>query len=264
MIPFAWAVPTAETTARRRCAASARGRLFTSARRCRPGFSPQKRHHQDRRAVLQLEEIEDVDHVGMLHRAGHAGLSQQAHAHGGPQVRGHRRVQELHCHRARRGELHRLPHLPHATFAQQPDQAVAAAEHRVGRNGHALGGGPAPVPAAQRGRPGDTAVYLHRTPHRLQQLRGRHRLGEVAQCAVLHGFHRGVDGRIPRHEDHRDLDLALAKQLQQVDPHKPGHVDVAEDHVERLLPDQLGRRRPVPALGDGVARGPELPRNHVE
>ncbi len=221
----------------------------------RERLAAKERHRQDGRTVSQLEHVEHVDDVRMRERRGGARLAQQALSHRGPRVE--RRVEELDRDGPPRVHLRRFPHLAHASFADERPQAVAVGEEDAGRDG--------PV-ARRRGRNvgvAGAACPLHPASEprsrrsardHSEQLVAANGLHDVLERAVLHGAHGGLQRGRAGHEHHGDLDAPLAKELEQIDPAEPRHVDVADDDVEGPALDQLGGGRAVGTRGHGVAR----------
>ena len=85
---------------------------------------------------------------------------------------------------------------------------------------------------------------------------GGDRLHEIAKRAQLDGLDRRLDGRPSRHEEHRNVLLALAQRSQQLDAVQVRHQDVAQDDVHFPIRDEGESRAPVRCLDDIVAGGP--------
>jgi len=82
------------------------------------------------------------------------------------------------------------------------------------------------------------------------ELVGLERLGEIPKRTVLDGGRRGFEIRLAAHQDHRNIEIDAAHAAEQVEAVTVGHVDVAEDHVERLRFERLDRRAPSIDLDD--------------
>ena len=83
-------------------------------------------------------------------------------------------------------------------------------------------------------------MKLHGLVDGLLELFGVDRLGQVLERAVLERLYRGLDGRRAGDEEHRNVEIALARGAKQLDAVHPRHRDVADDGVELHLSEKLG------------------------
>ena len=74
-------------------------------------------------------------------------------------------------------------------------------------------------------------------------------LGEVAQRPFGHGSGRRGQGRVPRHEDERQVAVERPHAPQELHAGHPRHVEVRQHDVERGAPDRVERgEAPPPAV----------------
>ena len=77
------------------------------------------------------------------------------------------------------------------------------------------------------------------------QLRRAHRLLQIVEGAELDGLHGGLDRGVPGHDEHFRLRRDVPGRAKQLDAVHLGHLDVQQEQVEAVAPEQLqpGARR---------------------
>ena len=98
---------------------------------------------------------------------------------------------------------------------------------------------------------------LHGAPQDHEQLVLLERLREVVEGALAHGLHRAVDGAVGGHEHDAQAGLHREQLRQEGDAVHVRHLEVGEDHVERLLARNLERLPGVARRCGLVALGVE-------
>jgi hypothetical protein len=85
------------------------------------------------------------------------------------------------------------------------------------------------------------ALVLERVGYQVRKLVGVDRLRDVVVGAVLQSLHRGVHGRIPCHDDDREVRIGLAQARLQLHPVHSRHFDIDQRDIELGLLDDFER-----------------------
>ena len=97
--------------------------------------------------------------------------------------------------------------------------------------------------AAQTAHLAQHATVAERALHARAQFVARGRLAQIIERALAHRVDRALDGGVAGEHDERNVDVALARPLHQLDPGRPRrHVQVGEHDVVGDLVERRQRR----------------------